>query len=583
LWISAVVSWALVGVIALASAGTAVAADTIYWGNFDGDTIGFANLDGSGDGGQLVTSGATLDGPDGLAIDSPTGRLYWANFGATGNGTTISFANLGGGGGGVLSAPGATITAPAGPAIDPVVGKIYWTNGDNTISFANLDGTGGGQLSTAGATVNGPSDVAIDPAGGKIYWANAGTGTIDFANLDGSGGGGQLNTTGATISFPNGLAIDDAAGRIYWANGGGGTQPVSFANLNGSGGADLNAASNGNGAFGLALDPVSGKLYYGEGDAIFSTNTSGGGGGQLNTGSAPLDTPGFPVLLKTPTGTGAPAVTGGAQPGSTLSCSTGSWATDLVGAFLYQAPQSFGYSWSRDGSTIPGATSNTLVASSPGEYACQVTAQNHAGAATQTSAPHTISAAALPAATTGAASNLTHTSATLHGTVNPDGSATTYFFQYGTSIAYGKQTSSQNGGADTTTHPASALITGLSPGTSYHFRIVAHNAAGTIDGADKTFTTPDRPLKLAASPRRARAGMRACFTFRATSTGHSVAGAAVRFAHHTTRTSRSGKATICLTLRGGTYHATATKAGFSHARASVTIARRKRPTPSFTG
>lgn len=582
LWVSAVLSVALFGVIAMAGAGTAVAADTIYWGNFDGDTIGFANLDGSGGGGQLDTSGATLDAPDGLAIDSPTGRLYWANFGATGNGTTISSASLGGGGGGALSAPGATINAPAGPAIDPVARKIYWTNGDNTISFANLDGTGGGQLSTAGATVNGPNDVAIDPAAGKIYWANAGDSTIDFANLDGSGGGGQVNTTGATISFPNGLAIDDAAGRIYWANGGTGAQPVSYANLDGSGGADLNAPSNGDGAFGLALDPAAGKLYYGEGNAIFSANVNGsGGGGQLNTGSAPLDTPDFPVLLKTPTGAGVPAITGGTPPGSTLSCSTGSWAPDLVGAFLYQAPQTFGYSWTRDGAPIAGATSNTIVASSPGDYACQVIAHNHAGAATQSSAAHAVIGA--PTATTGVASNRTYTSATLNGTVNPNGSATTYFFQYGTSTAYGKQTSSPSAGSDTTTQPESVSISGLAPGRTYHFRIVAHNQAGTSDGADGTFTTPVRPLELSASPGRAHAGAHVCFAFRATSTGHPVRGATVRFDHHTARTSRSGKATICRRLRRGTYHSTATKTGYRHARATIRITAAATPTPRFTG
>ena len=63
------------------------------------------------------------------------------------------------------------------------------------------------------------------------------------------------------------------------------------------------------------------------------------------------------------------------------------------------------------------------------------------------------------------------------------------------------------------------------------------------------------------SPQRTRAG-RACFAFNATSTGHPVAGATVRFAHRTARTSRAGRATICVTLHRGTYRASATKAGF---------------------
>jgi hypothetical protein len=392
----------VVGVVAMvAGASPAVAADTIYWGNFDSSTIGFANLDGSGGGGQLDTNGATVDAPDGLAIDSLTGRLYWANFGGTGAGTTISFANLGGGAGGVLNPNGATVTGPDGPAIDPVARKIYWANSDNTISFADLSGTGGGQLNTTGAFVDVPNDVAIDPAAGKIYWANGGTSgadphanTIYFANLDGSGGGGQLNTSGATITFPNGLAIDPAVGRIYWANNDS-SHPVSFANLNGSGGGDLNVppTSNGAGSFGLALDPAAGKVYYGAGNAIFFANIDGSAGGQLNTGTAPLNSPDFPVLLKTPTGVGAPTITGAASPGSTLSCSTGSWAPDLVGAFLYQAPQSFTYGWTRDGTAIAGAASSSIVAGSPGRYACTVTAANHAGSSSQTSAQFTVIAA----------------------------------------------------------------------------------------------------------------------------------------------------------------------------------------------
>ena len=168
---------------------------------------------------------------------------------------------------------------------------------------------------------------------------------------------------------------------------------MSFANLNGSGGGDLNSPSNGSGPFGLALDPAAGKLYYGEGNAIFFANTDGSGGAQLNTGTAPLNSPDFPVLLKTPTGVSAPTITGATGPGSTLSCSTGGWAPDLVGAFLYQAPQSFTDRWTRNGAAIPGAMSNSIVASSPGRYACTVTAANHAGSRSQTSAQFTVIAA----------------------------------------------------------------------------------------------------------------------------------------------------------------------------------------------
>jgi DNA-binding beta-propeller fold protein YncE len=337
--------------LCLAFAPSALGADRVYWANTGNDTISFANLDGSGGGGQLSTAGATPSLPYGLAIDPAAGRIYWAN---TGN-NTISFAHLdGSGGGGQLSTAGATVSAPRGVAIDPAVGRIYWANtGNNTISFANLDGSGGGgQLSTAGATVSFPQGVAIDPAAGRIYWANSANNTISFANLDGSGGGGQLSTAGATVSAPVGVAIDPAAGRIYWANQNNDT--ISFANLDGT------------------------------------------GGGQLSTAGATVSTPNFPALLRTPAGTGAPSVSGGGEVGQELSCSQGSWAADLLGSFLYRAPRSFARQWRVDGADIAGATQPTYTPTAPGDYSCRVTATNQAGSTSQTSAPRTVSATPTP-------------------------------------------------------------------------------------------------------------------------------------------------------------------------------------------
>jgi hypothetical protein len=67
-----------------------------------------------------------------------------------------------------------------------------------------------------------------------------------------------------------------------------------------------------------------------------------------------------------------------------------------VGSFLYQAPQSFSYSWTLNGSPIAGATTSMIDANAVGQYACAVVATNHAGSATQTSLPHTIAATSPP-------------------------------------------------------------------------------------------------------------------------------------------------------------------------------------------
>lgn len=101
--------------------------------------------------------------------------------------------------------------------------------------------------------------------------------------------------------------------------------------------------------------------------------------------------------------------------------------------------------------------------------------------------------AAAPGATTGAASNVTSSSAHLAGAVNPNGDSTTYAFQFGTTTAYGSQTNSQPAGSGTTEQDVSANVTGLRSGTTYHYRLVATNTSGTTVGSDQTFATSGAP------------------------------------------------------------------------------------------
>jgi phosphodiesterase/alkaline phosphatase D-like protein len=98
-----------------------------------------------------------------------------------------------------------------------------------------------------------------------------------------------------------------------------------------------------------------------------------------------------------------------------------------------------------------------------------------------------------PSATTGAASGVSSTSATLTGAVNPQGQRTTYDFEYGTSTAYGSHTPERNAGNGTSNVSASAGIGSLTPNTTYHYRLVATNGSGPTNGADRTFTTAKRP------------------------------------------------------------------------------------------
>jgi hypothetical protein len=111
--------------------------------------------------------------------------------------------------------------------------------------------------------------------------------------------------------------------------------------------------------------------------------------------------------------------------------------------------------------------------------------------------PAIAAAATKPGVSTGGVSKVTITTATLNGKVNPHGAPTTYFFQYGTTPAYGSRTPDAGAGAGTAVVGASAPIAGLGPNTKYHYRLVARNSVGTTVGGDHTFTTPKQPLGLA--------------------------------------------------------------------------------------
>src|SRR5215470_15142004 len=102
-------------------------------------------------------------------------------------------------------------------------------------------------------------------------------------------------------------------------------------------------------------------------------------------------------------------------------------------------------------------------------------------------------AATAPTATTGPVTSTGPTTANLSGSVNPNGAATTWYVEYGTSTGYGSKTSSANIASGTSAVAIAPQLTGLQPGTTYHYRVVASNSAGTTHGADGIATTASAP------------------------------------------------------------------------------------------
>ena len=97
-----------------------------------------------------------------------------------------------------------------------------------------------------------------------------------------------------------------------------------------------------------------------------------------------------------------------------------------------------------------------------------------------------------PIVSTGTASEVSETAATLSATVDPRGLPSTYEFDLGASTSYGIQVFGL-AGQGTAAETITVSILFLEPGVTYHYRIQASNTDGTSYGADQTFTTPTYP------------------------------------------------------------------------------------------
>jgi hypothetical protein len=178
------------------------------------------------------------------------------------------------------------------------------------------------------------------------------------------------------------------------------------------------------------------------------------------------------------------------------------------------------------GAAATAAGKSLSCAGSPGSYICVLTGLNanviHAGVVavltvtvtstttigvtnalsasatgsaietTATGGTVSVPASAAPTVTTGPASAVTSTSATLGGSVNPNGSDTQVWFQYSanSSMSGSQSTPHQDIGAGTTILPFSANIAGLEGSPTYYFQAWASNTAGTSQGSIESFAPP---------------------------------------------------------------------------------------------
>src|SRR5829696_5740185 len=142
------------------------------------------------------------------------------------------------------------------------------------------------------------------------------------------------------------------------------------------------------------------------------------------------------------------------------------------------------------GSTVVSADLSKLPVEQEVHYRVTVVTEN----GTKEGRNQNFRTAAVLALTTDPATDITKTTATIHGSLNPDNIATTYHFEFGSTIKYGQRTEEKAAapGAVVEELPGEELGE-LQPGRVYHYRLVATNSLGTTYGNDRTLLVPSNP------------------------------------------------------------------------------------------
>jgi hypothetical protein len=143
----------------------------------------------------------------------------------------------------------------------------------------------------------------------------------------------------------------------------------------------------------------------------------------------------------------------------------------------------------QNGNAVRAISANISGLSASHTYHFRIVAHNGGGTAFGSDGTFTtLTATGPPIVTTNPVTNIGSLSATLNGSVDPHGLSTTVYFQYGTTTSYGSTTANQTKSGNTYQNVA-ANISGLAASSTYHFRIVATNTAGTAYGSDRSFAT----------------------------------------------------------------------------------------------
>ncbi|MGA9856347.1 MAG: choice-of-anchor Q domain-containing protein [Solirubrobacteraceae bacterium] len=447
-------------------------------GGTGGDLGGTGGLGGAGGSGGGIASTGTLTVTDSTIAGNGAGNggaAGTATLGSTangqsGNGGSGNSGGNGGGGGGIENVAGtATITGSTITGNTTGNGGAG-TSGQNSDSSQGNGGNGGNGgsggngagIASAGSIIQNASLRALnDTVVGNLTGNGAAAGnpggsandlfTAGQGGTGGNGGygGGIINLFRSTAQFVNLTIAQNASGRGGTGGGASANFPAGANGTSGHGGGIYATSSsptlqntilfkNGTGG------DCRGTITDGGHNLILSASTLGG------IVTDPCNVSGF--------ATGDPkleALADNGGPTQTMRLQSGSAAIDQVPAH---------------GAGCPATDQRGVIR--PGGAACDIGAYE----------------AAAPGATTGPASQISRSAATIAGTVVANAAAATVQFQYGRSKSYGSSTRQQTTSG---VAPASVMahLLSLTPGATYHYRVVARSGDGTTFGADRTFMT----------------------------------------------------------------------------------------------
>jgi hypothetical protein len=394
-------------------------------------------------------------------------------------------------------------------------GNIYVTQGSpNAINVFSEEGAYLGQLTAAGATpFSEACGVAVDSAG-AVYVGDYTGGVHRFAPAANPPVNADHTATFTSVTQPCTLAagIGPTAGFLFAATYSGTTKKID------SGTGELKYTVSADTTTTISVDPGTGRLYNASGSTFKELDASGaasataissvslasqaqglairGSTGDVyvsRSGNAKVEVFGPTVAL--------PNVTTGSATAIEETTATLNGTVNPDGVELSECKFEYGKTTSY-GSSIPCAQSPAAIGSGTSdvavsanlsgldlgaEYHFRLVATNPNG--TVNGADKAFKLKSPPVLKGEWATGVIFTEATLRAKINPEGFATTYEFEWGTDASYGNTTPVSAVGSDKADHTVGALLEGLNPGTTYHYRVIASNSIGTSEGPDRTFTT----------------------------------------------------------------------------------------------